>query len=113
MRKANKKNEVKAALTTEPLSCIHRADKSQIEAYITASGEREIIGEIFSVTGIKAKAIAEFIITAINNIDKREHLIDEMEAALDICLACEGLDWAAEHDAEIALRHSRQRIQFH
>lgn len=108
MPKASRKNK-KPLFTFEPWSCIHQSGKSQIEAYVAASGRREVIAETLPTPGSSAEAVAEFIVRAINDIDKREHLINEMEAALEICLECEGLNWSAEHDAEVALRHAKSR----
>jgi hypothetical protein len=104
------KPDPKPAYTFEPWSCVHRDEKSEIEAYVMATGKREIIAETRATFGSTAEAVAEFIVRAVNDIDKREHLINEMTAALEMCLECEGpLDWSAEHDAEVSLRHAKLR----
>jgi hypothetical protein len=80
-----------------------------MNVYSMASGKREIIAETHQTSGGTAEAIAEFIVRAINDIDKREHPIKEMAEALEICLECEGLNWSAEHDAEVVLPHAKMR----
>lgn len=112
MRKSDKKPKCAAtddAYIVEPWSCSVRDGTWQLDAYSIVSGKREVVAQTFSSAGFSAEAVAGFILRAINNITKRESLIDEMEAALEICLECEGLTWSAEHDAEIALRHARLR----
>ena len=37
-------------------------------------------------------------------------VFDELTAALEACLDCEGLDFTAEHDAEVALRKAGRRV---
>lgn len=112
MPKNDKKTKTKLAYTIEPWSCVHRSGRSQIEAYVMAAGKRAIVAETFATAGHTAETLAEFIVLAVNSLAGRENLIDEMEAALEICLECGGLNWSAEHDAELALRHAKARTQF-
>ena len=99
----------KPPYTFEPWLCVHGPEKSQIEAYIMATGKREVIAEAVPTAGNTAEEVAEFIVRTVNDIEKRELLINEMLSALEICLECEGLNWSAEHDAEVAERHAKLR----
>lgn len=103
----------KNGFTIEPWSCVHRNGAWEIDAYSMVSGKREIIATIAANKGFSEDAIAHFIINAINIIDKRELLIEEMSMALEICLESKDgkLDWSAEHDAEVALRHANARTR--
>lgn len=103
----------KPAYTLEPWSRVHQDGIWKIETYSMATGKREVVAEIRQSAGFSAEAIADYIVNAVNNLEKREHLIGEMIAALELCLECEGITWEAEHDAEIALRHARQSTPFH
>jgi hypothetical protein len=109
-----KKSEIRAAALSnyviQPWSCNHQPGKSQIAAYNKEIGQRVIIAETCETPGLTAEGMAEFIIASINSLEKRENLIDQMESALEICLECGGLNWAAEHDAEIVLRRARNRV---
>jgi hypothetical protein len=109
--KAEKKSKTQASATIQPWSCIHQDSKSQIEAYVMATGNREILAEVFPSPGHSAESIAEFIVHAVNEFEKRERLIDSMQAALEICLECKGLAWEAEHDVEIVLRRANGRAK--
>jgi hypothetical protein len=109
--KAKKKSKTQASATIQPWSCIHQDSKSQIEAYVMATGNREILAEVFPSPGHTAESIAEFIVHAVNEFEKREQLIDSMQAALEICLECKGLVWKAEHDVEIVLCRANGRTR--
>jgi lysine/ornithine N-monooxygenase len=109
MPRAEKKSKTHASTTIQPWSCVHQDGKSQIEAYVMGTGKREIIAEAFPTSDNTAESIAEFIVHAVNEFEKREQLIDAMQSALEICLECEGLTWAAEHDADIVLRRANSR----
>lgn len=91
-----------------PWSCVHYPDRSEIEAYVEAAGDWEIIAEVRQTAHVAAEATANFIIRVVNDYEKTQHLINEMTAALENCLECEGLNWSAEHDAEVALRRAKQ-----
>jgi hypothetical protein len=110
MPKANSKPETNLAYTIQPWSCVHENGKSQIEAYVMATGKHEMIAETFPTSDNSAEAVAELIVKAINMYDKRERLIEEMVAALEICLECEGLNSVAAHDAAIVLYRSKRKI---
>jgi hypothetical protein len=109
MTGAGKKSKTHAGATIQPWSCVHQEGKSQIEAYVMATGRREVLAEILPTSGHSAEQMAEFIVKAVNGLEHRECLINEMKAALEICLESEGLNWAAEHDAEIVLRRANSR----
>lgn len=107
--KPRKTTKNKAIYTFQKWSCIHHANSSEIEAYCMASGKRETIAETHQTSGVSSEAIAEFIVHAVNNIEKQEHLINEMVLVIENCLECDGhLDWSAEHDAEVVLRHAKK-----
>ncbi|HUY67998.1 MAG TPA: hypothetical protein VMV79_01695 [Alphaproteobacteria bacterium] len=98
----------KTAFAAAPWSCAQRADGVwEIEATSPASGRREVIAEIRPAKGLPPPRLAAFIVEAVNDMPKRACLIEEMRLALEMCLECEGLDWSAEHDAEIVLRHAK------
>jgi hypothetical protein len=111
--KAVKKATASPANTIRFWSYTHQKDKSKIEAYTKATGKNEIITEIFSTPDASAETIAKLIVKAVNNLENHERIFSEMEAALEMCLETGNLNWAAEHDADIALRHAKSRVKFH
>lgn len=90
-------------------SALRRAGEGTIEAYIETSRAWEPIVEITAI-GLVAKdrrATASLIIDALDRYQRNRVLIPHMIAALELCLECEGLSWAAEHDAEIVLKRAK------
>ena len=90
-------------------SALRRAGEGTIEAYIEASRTWEPIVEITAI-GFVAKdrrATASLIIDALDRYQRNRVLIPHMIAALELCLECEELSWAAEHDAEIVLKRAK------
>jgi len=89
---------------TTPWACHHsNNDGWNIDAYVKVLGEWTTIAHALPVAGVDAKAVAEQIVRAVNKYEKHQELMDEMAAALTLCLECKSLPWEAEHDAEIIL----------
>lgn len=115
MPKAHKKPKAvtKAASKTKPLyaiapwSCVHHPDHSEIQTYVEAAGDWQTIADVRHTGGFTAETMANFIIRVVNDYEATQHLIDDMIGALETCLECKALDWAAEHDVEIVLRRAR------
>lgn len=97
--------------TIQPWSCVFRDGQWEIEAYSMAFGQREVVATICATRGFSPDRLASFIVGTINSLEKQECLINEMRLALEMCLECDGkLDWSAEHDAEVALRHAKAKL---
>jgi hypothetical protein len=107
------KKPSKPIYTFEPWSCVLHNGAWAMEAYNVATDKREIVAEISATSTFPPDAIADFIIRAVNIIDKREHLINEMALVLEMCLESKDgkLDWAAEHDAEIVIQRANARAR--
>jgi hypothetical protein len=58
-----------------------------------------------------AEAVAEFIACALNNYNEARELIRHMAAALEKCMACKGISWEAEHDADILVRRAEKYLE--
>jgi hypothetical protein len=103
----------KTAAKTKPLypaapwSCVHRGDHSLIEAHVDAAGDWQTVAEIRNSAHIAAEPTADFIARAVNDYESNQTLIAELIDALELCLACDGLSWEAEHDAEIILARAK------
>jgi len=93
--------------TIAPWSCRHDSAKSEIEAYVEASGRREIIATLEQAGAFDAEQVAEFIIRAVNDFEKTHRLLEQMTQALENCLACD-LTWEAENEADILVRRGRK-----
>lgn len=94
---------------SQPWTCRRHEGKWQIEAFIAAAARRETVAEVLPSLGRSATEVAAFIVAAVNDTERRERLIVELAGALEICLESEGLNWSAEHDAEIVLHRFKNR----
>lgn len=100
----------KPLFNMQPWSCIHKPGEfSAIEAYVEAVGDWKTIATVPQTAFLDAEKTAEFIAKAVNDRTDMQGLIDEMTEALESCLACDGLTWEAEHDAEILVRRAKER----
>ena len=92
----------------KPWSYVCRDGRFEIEATSMASGKTEIVAEIKPTAGFSPEGLAEFIVGTVNALERREHIINVMIAALEICLA-DNLSWEAENEADIALRRAKEK----
>lgn len=91
-------------------SCNHFQGYSEIEAYNIASGTRQVIAEVTQSKDIDAEVTADFITQAVSDHAEMQKLIRHMASALEMCLACEGISWEAEHDADILVRRAERYL---
>ncbi len=89
-------------------ACRHYPSYSEIEAYNMAAGTRQVIAYAARSKDYDAEAVAEFIARAVNNYIEARELIRHMAAALEKCMACKGISWEAEHDADILVRRAEK-----
>lgn len=80
-----------------------------IEAYNPALGGWAVVAEGRDSPELAAKAVGAFIVKAVNGGDRREKVIGELIAALELCLECGGLTWAAEQAADVAMKRAGGR----
>jgi hypothetical protein len=98
-----------AGYTLRPWSCNHYPSYSEIETYLPITGEWEIIADIHDTKGVDAEVVAGLIARAVNGYEKAHDMIEQMAAALELCLACDDcLTWEAESEALIMLRRARE-----
>ncbi|MBI1207281.1 MAG: hypothetical protein GC191_08330 [Azospirillum sp.] len=93
---ATQANPVQATL---PWTCTHLDGQSEIEARNAATGVWETIASVKGDEGFDRRAAADLIVKAVNAHESHRELIAEMAAALELCLACNGLSWEAEQEA--------------
>jgi hypothetical protein len=91
-------------------SCNHRPDYSEIVAYLPSTGKHEVIADICDGAGIDAEVLAGLIARAVNRFEKNNDVIEQMTAAIELCLTCaECLSWEAEHDAQAILKRVKEK----
>jgi hypothetical protein len=88
-----------------PWSCNVHPTFSEIEAYLPITGNFEIVADIHNTKGVDAEVVAGLITRAVNSYEKLRELINQMAAALELCLTCaDCLSWEAEHEALAVLK---------
>lgn len=82
-----------------------------IEAYVEAAGKREVIARIIQTEWIDADRTASFITDAVNALHAHDATVTELCNALELCLESDGLTWAAEIEAEAAIKRAKKVSQ--
>lgn len=93
-----------------PWSCQHYRTRSVLRARHDANGPWFPVAEIRASADVNPRATARFLAACVNSHATQQRLISELTAVLETCLDCQGLDWAAEHDAEVVLGRVRGKI---
>lgn len=100
--------KTKPLYAVAPWSYRHYPDRCEIEAYVEASGDWETIVEIRQTAFIDAEVTATFIVHVVNDRERMQNLINEMAAALELCIESKGLTWAAEQAVDVCLSRAKQ-----
>jgi hypothetical protein len=90
----------KSFYAIHPWECRHHKDRSEITAYVEASGKWEIIAEIRHTSGASAETMATFISKIVNENQERQRLLLDAMAALQTCLDEDSLTFTSEQAAD-------------
>ena len=85
-----------------PWRCNHHADRSEIVAYVEASGRWETVAVIPSTSGASAEALATFIARIVNATHQNKNLLRNAMEALEAVIN-DGLNFTTEQAAEHAI----------
>jgi hypothetical protein len=96
--------------TLLPWACQHYDDRSELKAYVPASGVWECVAEVRRTAGASAETMADYLMRIVNDHEKMSDLLRDAAEALDLCLQSDGLAWDAEREAEITARRIRERV---
>jgi hypothetical protein len=88
-------------------SCTPRDGHMVIEAQ-DKSGAKNAIAELRVKEGADSAAVATAIVTALNNGARKDALIAELTACLEMCLASDNLDWDTEQDCDVVLKRAKK-----
>ena len=98
-----------SSYTFMPWSCNHYPERSEIVVYLPSTGKHEVIADLCDGAGIDAEVLAGLIARAVNSFEKSHDMIEQMTAAIELCLSCaECLSWEAEHDAQAILNRVKR-----
>lgn len=93
-----------------PWQCRHHEDRSEITAYVEASGEWETILTVHPTSGASAESVAAYIAAIINEHQSKADLLQEAMTALLLCLEEDRLTFASEQAADRVVTRIRARV---
>jgi len=93
-----------------PWKCRHHADRSEITAYVEASGKWETVAVIPQTSGTSPEALATFIIRVVNATQQNKDLLRDAMEALEAVMK-EGLNYSTEQAAEHVISDIKQVIR--
>jgi hypothetical protein len=97
--KSNAKPEPRSFYWLASWRCNHHADRSEIMAYVEASGTWETVAVIPPTSGASAEALAAFIARAVNTTQQNKDLLRDAMDALEAVVS-DGLNFTTEQAAE-------------
>jgi len=83
-----------------PWQCRHREDRSDITAYVEASGEWETVLSVHPTSGASAEALATYVAAIMNEHQGKADLLQEAMEALELCLEEAQLTFTSEQAAD-------------
>jgi predicted protein tyrosine phosphatase len=86
--------------TAHPWQCQHHQGRSQITAYIEASGEWEATLTVHPTSGASAETLAAYVAAIINEHQGKADLLHEAMKALELCLEEDRLTFTSEQAAD-------------
>ena len=112
-KKATTKSKTNAELRSfyglVPWRCNHHADRSEIVAYVEASGRWETVAVIPPTSGASAEALATFIARVVNATQQNKDLLRNAMEALE-AVVNDGLNFTTEQAAEHVINDIKQVV---
>ena len=93
-----------------PWQLRHQKTRSDIVAYVEASGEWEIILTVHPTSGTSAEALANFVAAIMNEHQSKSDLLQEAMMALEFCLEDDHLTFSSEQVADRAITRIKARL---
>lgn len=95
--------------TAHPWQCVHHQDRSEITAYVEASGEWETILTVHPTSGDSAEVVAGYIAAIMNEHQSKADLLREAMKALELCLGEDRLTFTSEQAADRVVTRIKAR----
>jgi hypothetical protein len=96
--------------TAHPWECRHHDDRSEIAAYVEASGEWETVLTVQPTSGASAEVVAAYIAAIVNEHQSKADLLQEALTALELCLEEDRLTFASEQAADRVITRIKARV---
>jgi hypothetical protein len=92
-----------------PWQCRHEKDRSDITAYVEASGEWETILTVQPTSGVSAEALATYVAAIMNEHQGKADLLQEAMTALELCIEEDHLTFTSEQAADRVITRIKAR----
>jgi hypothetical protein len=102
----NKKTGLRSYYGLHPWRCTHHGDRSEVFAYVEASGKWETVLVVRASSGTTAEELAVYIVNLVNDRREDQDALEQAFAALDAVLQ-DGLTFTTEQEAE----HAAERLK--
>jgi len=96
--------------TVHPWQCRHLKDRSEITAYVEASGEWETILTVHPTSGASAEVVAAYVAALVNEHQSKADLLQEAMKALELCLEEAQLTFTSEQAADRVVTRIKERV---
>jgi hypothetical protein len=100
-------SQPRAFYAAQPWRCVHHPDRTDITAYVEASGERETVATIHPSSGARAEDIASFVANLVNAHQQNRHLLHDVIDALEAVMS-EGMTYSTEQDLDAVLKRLKR-----
>lgn len=95
--------------TAHPWQCHHHQDRSEITAYVEASGEWETVLTIHPTSGTSAEVLANYVAAIVQEHQAKADLLQEAMTALELCLEEDRLTFTSEQAADRVVTRIKAR----
>jgi hypothetical protein len=103
-------NQSRQFYAAHPWECRHHEDRSEIVAYVEASGEWETILTVHPTSGASAEVVAAYVAVIINEHQAKADLLQEAMTALELCLEEDHLTFTSEQAANHVIMRIKARV---
>jgi hypothetical protein len=109
MPKAPRRKSIKAGSTPRryyrlvPWQCRNHSDRSELTAYVEASGKWETVAVVPPTSGASAEALANYILALVNNSLPNSDLLRDAMSALEAVMK-DGLTFTTEQEADSVVK---------
>ena len=96
--------------TARPWECRHYEDRSEINAYVEASGKWETVLTVHPTSGASAEVLANHVAAIVHEHQAKADLLQEAMTALELCLEQDPLTFTSEKAANRVVTRIKARV---
>jgi hypothetical protein len=93
-----------------PWQLRHKKTRTDVEAYVEASGKWETVLTVYPTSGASAETLVNYVASILNEHQSKVDLLHEAMMALEQCLEGEHLTFTSEQAADRAITRIKARI---